>query len=145
MEDLDIEKVIIDNFNKMVKDENYTEEQIKEHINKIQEGLNQINQNGDLEVLKILYLIQQNNYEKLSLTGQKILVKDNKGMFNNITTGIIFALGYKKSCYKIQTQNKSEKDKNITLVVPEKFNDNVLSILNSNCKNWKSIFNVEIS
>lgn len=35
MENLDIEKIIIENFYKMIKNANCPEEQIKEHINQI--------------------------------------------------------------------------------------------------------------
>ena len=52
MEDLDIEKIIIDNFHKMIQDENYPKETVQRHIEEIQEGLNVIKQNGDLEILK---------------------------------------------------------------------------------------------
>ena len=51
MEMLDIENIIINNFNKMIKNENYSQEKIQEHINKIKEGLNIIRQNDDLKIL----------------------------------------------------------------------------------------------
>lgn len=50
---------------------------------------------GDLEVLKMLYLMEEKLYKELSQTKQTILIKDNRGVLNNITTAIIFALGYK--------------------------------------------------
>lgn len=145
MEDLDIEKIIIDNFYKMIQDENYPKEIVQKHINEIQEGLSFIKQNGNLEILKILYLVQQNLCEELNKTNQTILIKDNKGIFNGITTAIIFALGYGKDGFRIQLQSKNLKDKHIILEVPGAIKDRVTDILNANYKNWKAVFKVEIS
>lgn len=145
MEDLDIEKIIIDNFYKMIQDENYPKEIVQKHINEIQEGLSFIKQNGNLEILKILYLVQQNLCEELNKTNQTILIKDNKGVYNGITTAIIFALGYGKGGFKIQLQSKNENNKHIILEVPKEFADRVADILNRNYKNWKAVFKVKIS
>ena len=145
MEDLDIEKIIIDNFHKMIQDENYPKETVQRHIEEIQEGLNVIKQNGDLEILKTLYIIEQNLYEELNKTNQTILIRDNIGMFNDITTAIIFALGYGKGGFRIQLQSKNENDKHIVLEVPKEFADRVADILNANYKNWEAVFKVKIS
>ena len=145
MENLDIEKIIIDNFYKMIQDENYPKGTVQKHIKEIQEGLDIIKQNGDLEILEILYLVQQNLCEELNKTNQTILIKDNKGIFNNITTAIIFALGYEKNGFRIQLQSKNEKDKHIVLEVPKELADKVKDILNANYKNWEAVFKVEIS
>ena len=145
MENLDIEKIIIDNFYKMIQDENYTEEQIKEHISKIQEGLNIIKQNKNLDILKMIYIIEEKLYKELSKTKQIIIVKDNKEMFNNVSTAIIFALGYGKGGFRIQLQSKNETDRHIVLEVPEAIKDRVTDILNANYKNWEAVFKVEIS
>lgn len=145
MEDLDIEKIIIDNFHKMIQDENYPKGTVQKHIKEIQEGLDIIKQNGDLEILEILYLVQQNLCEKLNKTNQTILIKDNKGIFNNITTAIIFALGYEKNGFRIQLQSKNENDKHIIFEAPKEFADRVTDILNANYKNWEAVFKVKIS
>ena len=145
MEDLDIEKIIIDNFYKMIQDENYPKEIVQKHINEIQEGLSFIKQNGNLEILKILYLVQQNLCEELNKTNQTILIKDNKGVYNGITTAIIFALGYGKHGFRIGLQSKNLKDKHIIFETPKEFADRVTDILNANYKNWKAVFKVEIS
>ena len=55
-------------------------------------------------------------------------------MFNDITPAIIFALGYKKACYRIQIQGRNEKDKNIVLEVPTKIKDKVIKLINANYK-----------
>ena len=143
MEDLDVEKIIIDNFYKMIQDENYPKEIVQKHINEIQEGLSFIKQNGNLEILKILYLVQQNLCEELNKTNQTVLIKDNKDIF--VTTAIVFALEYGKHGFRIQLQSKNEKDKHIVLEVPEEFADRVADILNANYKNWEAVFKVEIS
>ena len=145
MEDLDIEKIVINNFYQMIQDENYPKGTVQKHIKEIQEGLDIIKQNGDLEILEILYLVQQNLCEKLNKTNQTILIKDNKGIFNNITTPIIFALGYVKGGFRIQLQSKNENDKHIVLEVPKEFADRVADILNANYKNWEAVFKVKIS
>ena len=131
MEDLNIEETIINNFYKMIKDENYSKEIVQSHINEIEKGLETIKQNGDLEILKLLYIIKQNLYEELNKANQAILVK---GMVNDITPAIIFALGYKKACYRIQMQGKNEKDKNIVLEVPTEIKDKVINLINANYK-----------
>lgn len=143
MEDLDVEKIIIDNFYKMIQDENYPKETVQKHINEIQEGLDIIKQKGNLEILKILYLVQQNLCEELNKTNQTVLIKDNKDIF--VTTAIVFALEYGKHGFRIQLQSKNEKDKHIVLEVPEEFADRVADILNANYKNWEAVFKVEIS
>lgn len=145
MEDLDIEKIIIDNFRKMIQNGNYPKETVQKHIKEIQEGLDIIKQNGDLEILEILYLVQQNLCEELNKINQTILIKDNKGIFNNITTAIIFALGYEKNGFRIQLQSKNENDKHIIFEAPKEFADRVADILSTNCKNWQSVFKVKIS
>ena len=145
MEDLDIEKIIIDNFRKMIQNGNYPKETVQKHIKEIQEGLDIIKQNGDLEILEILYLVQQNLCEELNKINQTILIKDNKGIFNNITTAIIFALGYGKGGFRVQLQSKNEKDKHIILEVPTELKDKVIDILNANYKNWEAVFKVKIS
>ena len=144
MEDLDIEKIIIDNFRKMIQNGNYPKETVQKHIKEIQEGLDIIKQNGDLEILEILYLVQQNLCEELNKTNQTILIKDNKGIFNNITTAIIFALGYEKNGFRIQLQSKNENDKHIIFEAPKEFADRVVDILNANYKNLEEVFKVKI-
>ena len=145
MEDLDIEKIIIDNFYKMIQDENYPKEIVQKHINEIQEGLSFIKQSGNLEILKVLYIIEQNLYEELNKINQTILIKDNKGIFTDVTTAIIFALGYGKTSFRIGMQSKNETDRHIVLEVPEAIKDRVIDILNANYKNWEAVFKVEIS
>ena len=145
MEDLDIEKIIIDNFYKMIQDENYPKEIVQKHINEIQEGLDIIKQNEDLEILKTLYIIEEKLYKELNKTNQTILIKDNKGVYNGITTAIIFALGYGKGGFRVQLQSKNEKDKHIILEVPTGLKDKVTDILNANYKDWENKFKVEIA
>ena len=145
MEDLDIEKIVINNFYQMIQNENNSQETVQKHIKQIQEGLDIIKQNGDLGILKTLYIIEQNLYEELETSGQIILIKDNIGMFNDITTAIIFALGYGKGGFRIQLQSKNENDKHIVLEVPKEFADRVADILNANYKNWEAVFKVKIS
>lgn len=145
MENLDIEKIIIDNFYKMIQNENYPKRTVQKHIKEIQERLDIIKQNGNLEILKALYIIEQNLYEELESSGQIILIRDDIGIFNDITTAIIFALGYGKGGFKIQLQSKNENDKHIIFEVPKEFADRVVGILNTNYKNWQSVFKVEIS
>lgn len=145
MEDLDIERIIIDNFHKMIQDENYPKGTVQKHIKEIQEGLDIIKQNGALEILKTLYIVEQNLYEELNKTNQTILIRDNIGMFNDITTAIIFALGYGKGDFRIQLQSKNENDKHIVLETPKEFADKVTDILNTNYKNWEAVFKVKIS
>ena len=145
MEDLDIEKIIIDNFHKMIQKENYPKETVQKHIKEIQKEVDFIKQNGDLEILEILYLVQQNLCEELNKTNQTILIKDNKGIFNNITTAIIFALGYEKNGFRIQLQSKNENDKHIIFEAPKEFADRVIYILNVNYKNWEAVFKIEIA
>lgn len=145
MNDLYIEKIIMDNFYKIIRDENYPQEKIQEHINKIQKDLDIIKQNGNIETLKILYLIEENLYEELNKINQIVLIKDNKGIFKDTSTAIIFALGYGKSCFRIQLQSKNEKDEHIALEVPKAFKDKITNILNTNYKNWETVFKVEIS
>lgn len=145
MGDLDIEKIIIDNFHKMIQDENYPKETVQRHIEEIQEGLNVIKQSGNLEILKVLYIIEQNLYEELNKINQTILIKDNKGIFTDVTTAIIFALGYEKGGFRIQLQSENEKGKHIILKVPREFADRVADILNANYKNWEAVFKVKIS
>lgn len=145
MKDLYIDKIIMDNFYKIIRDENYPQEKIQEHINKIQKDLDIIKQNGNIEVLKILYLIEENLYEELNKINQIVLIKDNKGIFKDTSTAIIFALDYGKSCFRIQLQSKNEKDEHIVLEVPKAFKDKITNILNTNYKNWETVFKVEIS
>ena len=145
MEDLDIEKIIIDNFHKMIQKENYPKETIQKHIKEIKEGLDIIKQSGNLEILKVLYIIEQNLYEELNKINQTILIKDNKGIFTDVTTAIIFALGYEKNGFRIQLQSKNENDKHIIFEAPKEFADRVTDILNANYKNWEAVFKVEIS
>ncbi len=59
-------------------------------------------------------------------------------MANNIAPAIIFALGYKKACYRIQIQGKDEKDKNIVLEVPKGIKDKVIKLINVNYKYLKN-------
>ena len=131
MKDLNIEEIIINNFYKMIKDENYPKETVQNHIKEIEKGIETIKQNGDLEILKLLYIIKQNLYEELNKANQVILVK---GMVNDITPAIIFALGYKKACYRIQMQGGNETNKNIVLEVPSEFKDKVIKLINANYK-----------
>lgn len=145
MENLDIEKITISNFHKMIQDENNPKETVQKHIKEIQEGLDVIKQNGDLEILKTLYIVEQNLYEELNKTNQTILIKDNKGIFNDITTAIIFSLGYGKGVFRIQLQSKNENDKHIIFEAPKEFADRVADILNANYKNWEAVFKVKIS
>lgn len=145
MENLDIEKIIIDNFYKMIQNENYPKRTVQKHIKEIQERLDIIKQNGNLEILKALYIIEQNLYEELESSGQIILIRDDIGIFNDITTAIIFALGYGKGGFKIQLQSKNENDKHIIFEAPKEFADRVTDILNANYKNWEAVFKVEIS
>lgn len=143
MEMLDIENIIINNFNKMIKNENYSQEKIQEHINKIKEGLNIIRQNDDLKILEVLYLIKKIVYGDLIKINKKILVKDNYGIFNDITTGIIFSLDDEKPCYIIQVQNKDEKDRHIVLEIPREIKDKVIKVLSENYNNWKDKIKIE--
>ena len=145
MEDLDIEKIVINNFYQMIQNENNSQETVQKHIKQIQEGLDIIKQNGDLEILKTLYIIEQNLYEELNKTNQTILIKENKGIFTNVTTAIIFALGYGKHGFRIGLQSKNLKDKHIILEVPGAIKDRVADILNANYKNWEAVFKVKIS
>ena len=94
MEDLDIEKIVINNFYQMIQNENNSQETVQKHIKQIQEGLDIIKQNEDLEILKTLYIIEEKLYKELNKTNQTILIKDNNGIFTKVTTAIIFALGY---------------------------------------------------
>ena len=144
MEDLDVEKIIIDNFNEMIKNENYPKETIQKHIKEIKEGLDIIKQSGNLEILKVLYIIEQNLYEELNKINQTILIKDNKGIFTDVTTAIIFALGYGKTSLRIGMQSKNETDRHIVLEVLEEFADRVVDILNANYKNLEEVFKVKI-
>ena len=143
MEMLDIENIIINNFNKMIKNENYSQEKIQEHINKIKEGLNIIKQNDDLKILEVLYLIKKFVYGDLIKINKKILVKDNYGIFNDITTGIIFSLDDEKPCYIIQVQNKDEKDRHIVLEIPREIKDKVIKVLSENYNNWEDKIKIE--
>lgn len=143
MEMLDIENIIINNFNKMIKNENYSQEKIQEHINKIKEGLNIIKQNDDLKILEVLYLIKKFVYGDLIKINKKILVKDNYGIFNDITTGIIFSLDDEKPCYIIQVQNKDEKDRHVVLEIPREIKDKVIKVLSENYNNWKDKIKIE--
>ena len=145
MEDLDIEKIVINNFYQMIQNENNSQETVQKHIKQIQEGLDIIKQNEDLEILKTLYIIEEKLYKELNKTNQTILIKDNNGIFTKVTTAIIFALGYKKSCYWIRMQSKNETDRHIVLEVPEEFADRVIYILNVNYKNWEAVFKIEIA
>lgn len=145
MEDLDIEKIVINNFYQMIQNENNSQKTVQKHIKQIQEGLDIIKQNEDLEILKTLYIIEEKLYKELNKTNQTILIKDNKGIFNDITTAIIFALGYGKGGFRIQLQSKNENDKHIVLEVPKEFSDRVADILNANYKNWEAVFKVKIS
>ena len=143
MEMLDIENIIINNFNKMIKNENYSQEKIQEHINKIKEGLNIIKQNDDLKILEVLYLIKKFIYGDLIKINKKILVKDNYGIFNDITTGIIFSLDDEKPCYIIQVQNKDEKDRHVVLEIPREIKDKVIKVLSENYNNWEDKIKIE--
>ncbi len=143
MEMLDIENIIINNFNKMIKNENYSQEKIQEHINKIKEGLNIIKQNDDLKILEVLYLIKKFVYGDLIKINKKILVKDNYGIFNDITTGIIFSLDDEKPCYIIQVQNKDEKDRHVVLEIPREIKDKVIKVLSENYNNWEDKIKIE--
>ena len=143
MEMLDIENIIINNFNKMIKNENYSQEKIQEHINKIKEGLNIIRQNDDLKILEVLYLIKKFVYGDLIKINKKILVKDNYGIFNDITTGIIFSLDDEKPCYIIQVQNKDEKDRHVVLEIPREIKDKVIKVLSENYNNWEDKIKIE--
>ncbi len=145
MEDLDIEKIIIDNFHKMIQKENYPKGTVQKHIKEIQEGLSIIKKNEDLEILKTLYIIEEKLYKELNKTNQTILIKDNNGIFTNVTTAIIFALGYGKGGFRVQLQSKNEKDKHIILEVPTELKDKVIDILNANYKDWENKFKVEIA
>ena len=73
------------------------------------------------------------------------MIKDNNGIFTNVTTAIIFALGYGKGGFRVQLQSKNEKDKHIILEVPTELKDKVIDILNANYKNWEAVFKVKIS
>ena len=143
MEMLDIENIIINNFNKMIKNENYSQEKIQEHKNKIKEGLNIIKQNDDLKILEVLYLIKKFVYGDLIKINKKILVKDNYGIFNDITTGIIFSLDDEKPCYIIQVQNKDEKDRHVVLEIPREIKDKVIKVLSENYNNWEDKIKIE--
>ena len=143
MEMLDIENIIINNFNKMIKNENYSQEKIQEHINKIKEGLNIIKQNDDLKILEVLYLIKKFVYGDLIKINKKILVKDNYGIFNDITTGIIFSLDDEKPCYIIQVQNKDEKDRHVVLEIQREIKDKVIKVLSKNYNNWEDKIKIE--
>lgn len=135
MKDLNIEEIMINNFYKMIEDENYPKETVQNHIKEIEKGLETIKQNGDLEILKLLYIIKQNLYKELNKANQVILVK---GMANNITPAIIFALGYKKACYRIQMQGENETNKNIVLEAPKEIKDKVINLVNVNYKYVKN-------
>lgn len=145
MEDLDIEKIVINNFYKMIQNENNSQETVQKHIKQIQEGLDIIKQNEDLEILKTLYIIEEKLYKELNKTNQTILIKDNNGIFTNVTTAIIFALGYGKGGFRVQLQSKNEKDKHIILEVSTGLKDKVTDILNANYKDWENKFKVEIA
>ena len=145
MEDLDIEKIVINNFYQMIQNENNSQETVQKHIKQIQEGLDIIKQNEDLEILKTLYIIEEKLYKELNKTNQTILIKDNNGIFTNVTTAIIFALGYGKGGFRVQLQSKNEKDKHIILEVPTELKDKVIDILNANYKDWENKFKVEIA
>lgn len=145
MEDLDIEKIIINNFYQMIQNENNSQKTVQKHINQIEEGLDIIKQNEDLEILKTLYIIEEKLYKELNKTNQTILIKDNNGIFTNVTTAIIFALGYGKGGFRVQLQSKNEKDKHIILEVPTELKDKVIDILNANYKDWENKFKVEIA
>ena len=145
MEDLDIEKIVINNFYQMIQNENNSQKTVQKHIKQIQEGLDIIKQNEDLEILKTLYIIEEKLYNELNKTNQTILIKDNNGIFTNVTTAIIFALGYGKGGFRVQLQSKNEKDKHIILEVPTELKDKVIDILNANYKNWEAVFKVKIS
>lgn len=145
MEDLDIEKIIIDNFYQMIQNENNSQETVQKHIKQIQEGLDIIKQNEDLEILKTLYIIEEKLYKELNKTNQTILIKDNNGIFTNVTTAIIFSLGYGKGGFRIQLQSKNEKDKHIILEVPTELKDKVTDIINANYEDWENKFKVEIA
>lgn len=145
MEDLDIEKIIINNFYQMIQNENNSQKTVQKHINQIEEGLDIIKQNEDLEILKTLYIIEEKLYKELNKTNQTILIKDNNGIFTNVTTAIIFALGYGKGGFRVQLQSKNEKDKHIILEVSTGLKDKVTDILNANYKDWENKFKVEIA
>ena len=145
MEDLDIEKIVINNFYQMIQNENNSQKTVQKHIKQIQEGLDIIKQNEDLEILKTLYIIEEKLYNELNKTNQTILIKDNNGIFTNVTTAIIFALGYGKGGFRVQLQSKNEKDKHIILEVPTELKDKVIDILNANYKDWENKFKVEIA
>ena len=145
MEDLDIEKIVINNFYQMIQNENNSQETVQKHIKQIQEGLDIIKQNEDLEILKTLYIIEEKLYKELNKTNQTILIKDNNGIFTKVTTAIIFALGYGKHGFRIGLQSKNLKDKHIILEVPGAIKDRVADILNANYKNWEAVFKVKIS
>ena len=127
----------------MIKNENYSQEKIQEHINKIKEGLNIIKQNDDLKILEVLYLIKKFVYGDLIKINKKILVKDNYGIFNDITTGIIFSLDDEKPCYIIQVQNKDEKDRHVVLEIPREIKDKVIKVLSENYNNWEDKIKIE--
>ena len=145
MEDLDIEKIVINNFYQMIQNENNSQETVQKHIKQIQEGLDIIKQNEDLEILKTLYIIEEKLYKELNKTNQTILIKDNNGIFTNVTTAIIFALGYGKGGFRVQLQSKNEKDKHIILEVPTELKDKVTDIINANYEDWENKFKVEIA
>lgn len=145
MEDLDIEKIIINNFYQMIQNENNSQETVQKHIKQIQKGLDIIKQNEDLEILKTLYIIEEKLYKELNKTNQTILIKDNNGIFTKVTTAIIFALGYGKGGFRVQLQNKNVKDKYIILEVTTGLKDKVIDILNANYEDWENKFKVEIA
>ena len=138
MEDLDIEKIVLNNFYQMIQNENNSQETVQKHIKQIQEGLDIIKQNEDLEILKTLYIIEEKLYKELNKTNQTILIKENKGIFTNVTTAIIFALGYEKGGFRIQLQSGNEKDKHIILEVPTELKD-------KDYEDWENKFKVEIA
>ena len=90
-----------------------------------------------------MYLIKKIVYGDLIKINKKILVKDNYGIFNDITTGIIFSLDDEKPCYIIQVQNKDEKDRHIVLEIPREIKDKVIKVLSENYNNWKDKIKIE--
>ncbi len=142
MENIDIEKKIIDNFYKIVLEDNPPQQEIERHITQIRNGIKKIKDDNNLEILNILYFLEKQIYRKIGELDEKIVIKDN-GLFKDVATVLIFALIYEYHCYTVCFE-KNLEDGKITLGVPKELEEKILKILDEISEEWNKLIKIEI-
>lgn len=137
MDNIDIEKILINDFYEMVKPDNPPQQETEKYIEKLKYGIDKIKKENNLQILIILYLLRKNIYEELKPINKKIEIKDN-GLFEDVTIAMIFTLNYKYNCYDVCFEKKLA-DRKVTLKVPKELEETILKILVEISEEWKEL------